>query len=47
MKIQSMRVEVSLQKPIDKEKSYATIGGFAFKYTNGMTVTFDFEDLEG
>ena len=47
MKILSMRVEVALEQPIDKKKSSATIGGFAFRYADGSEVTFDFEDSEG
>jgi len=42
-----MRVEVALEQPINKENSYATIGGFSFRYANGTTVNFDFEDSEG
>ncbi len=47
MKILSMRIEVVLEQPVDKEKSYATIGGFAFRYADGTEVTFDFENSEG
>ncbi len=47
MKIESMRVEVALAQSIDKKKSYAAIGGFAFKYADGSNANFDFEDSEG
>ncbi len=47
MQISSTRVEVALDQPINHENSYATIGGFSFRYANGTTIIFDFEDSEG
>ena len=47
MQIRSMRVEVALDQPINKENSYATIGGFSFRYANSTTINFDFENSEG
>lgn len=47
MKIRSMRVEIALAQPINRENSYAIIGGFSFRYTDGTQVEFDFEDSQG